>query len=83
MKIVPHPSYHDLKRFLPEGAEHQLAAELGLSVNTVRVALKACKPSHPVVQRALALAEECGAVAAARALARLAKKPRARTTRPR
>ena len=73
MKIVPHPSYHDLKRFLPEGAEYQMAAEFRISVNAVRTALKMCKPSHPVVQRALALAEECGALAAARALARLAR----------
>ena len=71
MKAIAKPFNQDLKRLLPRGAVAQIAAKLGLSSKAVGLALKSGKPGHPAVQRALAMAEKSGALAAASALARL------------
>ena len=71
MKAVAQPFYQDLKRLLPRGAVAQIATKLGMNPKTVSQALKSGKPGHPAVQRALAMAEKSGALAAARTLARL------------
>ena len=65
----------DLKRLLPRGALAQIGAELGLSRQAVGLALNTGKPGHPAVQRALAMAQESGALAAAQALACLGVAP--------
>lgn len=75
MKPVAPPFCQDLKRLLPRGAVAQIATKLGLNPKTVSAALKAGKPGHPAVQRALAMAEKSGALTAAHALARLASAP--------
>jgi len=71
MKSFSPPSPPDLKSLLPRGAINQLSTELGISVKSVQVALRAGKPGHPVVQRAIQMAIKSGAFATAQALARL------------
>ena len=71
MKVAKPPFDQDLRRLLPRGTAGQIAAELGLSPQAVGLALKVGKPGHPAVQRALQIAQQSGALAAAQALARL------------
>ncbi len=75
MKVNTQQCSSDLKRLLPRGALAQIGTELGLSRQAVGLALKAGKPGHPAVQRALAMALESGAIAAAGTLSRLSATP--------
>jgi hypothetical protein len=69
------PSVPDIKRLLPRGAIGQLSAELGLSYRSVALALRAGKPGHRAVQRAMEMAAQSGALATAQALASLPPRP--------
>lgn len=75
MKVNELSFHPNLKRLLPRGAASQIAGELGLSPQAVGLALKVGKPGHPAVQRALEIAHQSGALAAAQALARLSSPP--------
>lgn len=65
------PNAEKLKRLLPHGSLGVIAKKLGISGSAVSQALKDGKPSSRVVQEALRMAKESGALEAAQTLATL------------
>lgn len=65
------PGFPHLQRLLPYGAVTSLAKKFGISATAVSKALKNRKPGNPVVQEAVRMAQESGALSAAQVLASL------------
>lgn len=66
------PSLPHLQRLLPHGAVTALAKKFGISATAISKALKNGKPGNPVVQEAVRMAQESGALSAAQVIASLA-----------
>jgi predicted transcriptional regulator len=60
-----------LKSLLPHGSISAIAKSLGISTPAVSKALKQGKPGNRVVQEAVRIAQETGALSTAKALASL------------
>jgi len=60
-----------LQRLLPYGTVTALAKQFGISTSAVSKALKIGRPGNQVVQAAVRIAEENGALSTAQALAKL------------
>ena len=65
------PNSNILKRLLPHGSVSEIAKKLGISSPAVSQALKDGRPGSRVVQEALRMAKESGALEAAQTLASL------------
>lgn len=65
------PKPENLKRFLARGSISAIAKKLGISSAAVSRALKDGRPASRVVQEALRMAEESGALVTAQKLAAL------------
>lgn len=66
-------SKQNIKHLLPLGSIAAIAKKLGISPPAVSQALKAGRPGNRVVQEALRMAKESGALEAAQVLATLSK----------
>jgi predicted transcriptional regulator len=65
------PKTDNIKRLLPHGSIKTIADKLGISGPAVSQALKEGKPGSRVVQEALRMAKESGAIEAAQTLSTL------------
>ncbi|WP_223648928.1 hypothetical protein [Hymenobacter psoromatis] len=59
----------NIRHIVPHGGMTLIAQKLGITRQAVSQALKAAKPSNPIVQEAIKMAQESGAVDTARILA--------------
>lgn len=66
------PKEKNIQYLLPRGAVSAIAKKLGVSTPTVSKALKSGRPGSASVQEALRMAQESGALDAAKTLASLA-----------
>lgn len=61
--------FTNIRHFIPHGGMTLIAQKLGISRQAVSQALKAAKPSNPIVQEAIKMAQDSGTVDTARVLA--------------
>jgi DNA-binding phage protein len=59
----------NIRHIVPHGGMTLIAQKLGITRQAVSQALKAARPSNPIVQEAIRMAQESGTVDAARILA--------------
>jgi hypothetical protein len=64
-------SKNSITRLLPRGAVASIAKTLGLTPGTTSTAIRRANPGHPAVREALRIAQESGALDAAKTLATL------------